>query len=141
MKSSRIAVLVAVAALLAVPSSGSASTKKSYINAYVLIMDCTERAMSWVEKNKDDPAVGKLALELAEANMAFLQEFSPPKEFIEIHPHLVSIVENSANAFESISSGSPASFSKYKKNVQKERKALYDVMRELNFVFPSIINT
>lgn len=120
-------------------TEAGATTKKSYINRYVLIMDWTERAMLWAEKHKDDPALGSTALQMAETNIKILQDFSPPKEFIEIHPHFISIVENSANAFEAIASGSPAAFYKYKKNVQKERKALFEVMRELNFVFPAII--
>jgi hypothetical protein len=122
-----------------ISSQAQASTKKSYINRYVLIMDLTERSMLWVEKHKDDPALAGAALALAETNIKLLQDISPPKEFIEIHPHLISIVENSANAFEAVANGSPSAFYSYKKNVQKERKALFEVMRELNFVFPAII--
>jgi len=132
-------VLMAFLLLSSVSSEAEATTKKSYINKYVLIMDWTERAMLWVEKHKDDPALGKVALQVAETNIKILQEFSPPKDFIEIHPHFISIVENSANAFEAVASSSPSAFYKYKKNVQKGRKAMFEVMRELNFVFPAII--
>jgi hypothetical protein len=120
-------------------SEAEATSKKSYINRYVLVMDWTERSMLWVEKHKDDPDLGRVALQVAETNIKILQEFSPPKAFVDIHPHFISIVENSANAFEAVASGSPSAFYKYKKNVQNERKALFEVMRELNFVFPSII--
>jgi hypothetical protein len=133
------AALFAFLAVSSVASDASATTKKAYINQYVLIMDFTERAMLWVEKHKDDPALGLAAQEMAETNIKLLQDISPPKEFIEIHPHFISIVENSANAFEAVASGSPAAFYQYKKNVAKERKAMFDVMRELNFVFPAII--
>jgi len=133
------AALLACLALSSVASDASATTKKAYINQYALIMDFTERAMLWVEKHKDDPALGQVAQEMAETNIKLLQDISPPKEFIEIHPHFVSIVENSANAFEAVASGSPMAFYQYKKNVSKERKAMFDVMRELNFVFPAII--
>jgi hypothetical protein len=125
--------------IASISSEARGTTKKSYINMYVLVMDCTERSMVWVEKHKDDPSLASVALALAETNIKLLQDISPPKAFIEIHPHLISIVENSANAFEAAANGSPASFYSYKKNMQKERKALFEVMRELNFVFPTII--
>lgn len=140
MKKRSIYWILAVFVLVCSASSeAEATTKKSYINRYVLIMDWTERSMLWVEKHKDDAELGKVALQIAETNIKILQEFSPPKEFVEIHPHFISIVENSANAFEAVASESPSAFYKYKKNVQKERKALFEVMRELNFVFPSIV--
>ncbi|MFH1437877.1 MAG: hypothetical protein ABIJ56_19375 [Pseudomonadota bacterium] len=139
MKKKSHILVAALLALTSISSQGEATTKKSYINKYVLIMDWTERALLWVEKHKEDPSLGKVALEIAETNIKLLQEFSPPKELIEIHPHFISIVENSANAFEAVASGSPSAFYKYKKKVQKGRKSLFSVMRELNFVFPAII--
>jgi len=125
--------------LLCASSKAHGMTKKSYIDIYVLVMDCTERSLLWVEKHKEDTQLASLALAIAETNIKILQDISPPKEFIEIHPHLISVVENSANAFESLVNGSKMSFYKYKKSVDKERKALYEVMRELNIILPTII--
>lgn len=125
--------------LLIHSSDAQGTTKKSYINMCVLILDNTERSMLWVEKHKEDASLASVALAVAETNIKTLQDISPPKEFIEIHPHLISIVENSANAFESVANGSVAGFYRYKKNIDKERKAMYEVMRELNFVLPAII--
>lgn len=133
---------VAIILMLAfVSASGraEATTKKAYINMYVMIMDWTERAMLWVEKHREDAQLGRIALQVAETNIKIVQDYSPPKEFVEIHPHFIAIVENSANAFEAVASGSPSKFFKYKRNIRKEKKALLAVMRELNFVFPEII--
>jgi hypothetical protein len=137
--SAKRCLLILLLGLLCVSPESRATSKKAYVNTFVLLMDFTERAMVWVEKHKDDPMLGRAALEVAETNIKLLQEFSPPTEFIEIHPHFISIIENSANAFEAVATSSPTAFYKYKKNVQKERKAMFDVMRELNFVFPAII--
>ncbi len=139
MKYLKIATTIFFLLVTSISSPAQGMSKKSYINVYVLVMDFTERSLLWVEKHKDDPSLAAFALAVAETNIRMLQDISPPAAFIEIHPHLISIVENSANAFQALVDGSPSAFYRYKKNVRQGRKALYEVMRELNFVFPTII--
>jgi len=113
--------------------------RKSYINSFTLILDSTDRSMTWVEKHKDDPELAEVAAAMAKANVKTLQGMSPPPEFVDIHPHFVAIVENSLGAFQAVADGDMATFHKLKGRMKKERQSLNFVMSEQNFVFPEII--
>jgi hypothetical protein len=133
--------IIAAAALMALCHAGDARAvaKKSYINAFTLIMDFTDRAMSWTEKHREDARLAEAAAAMASANIKTVQDLSPPQEFVDIHPHFVAIVESSLNAFQAIADGDMTTFNKIKTRMKKERQSLNHVMNDHNFVFPEII--
>lgn len=133
--------LIATLALLALglPGEAQAVSEKSYINTFTMIMDFTERAMTWSEKHKDDARLADACAAMASANVKTAQHLSPPEDFVDIHPHFVSIVESSLGAFQALADGDTATFYKLKGRMKKERQSLNHVMSAQNFVFPEII--
>ncbi len=133
--------LLAGAVLVALCHAGDARAmpKKSYINTFTLVMDCTKRAMTWTEKHKDDTRLAEAAAAMVRANVKTVQDLSPPPEFVDIHPHFVAIVESSLNALQAVADGDMQTFYKIKARMKKERQSLNHVMSEQNFVFPEII--
>jgi hypothetical protein len=129
---------VALAAVL-IPGEAGSVPRKSYINTFTLVMDCTERSMTWSEKHRDDARLAEAAAAMARANVKTVQSLSPPPEFVDIHPHFVAIVESSLNALLAVADGDMATFYKIKGRIKKERQSLNHVMNEQNFVFPEII--
>ena len=121
------------------PGDARAVPKKSYINTFTLVMDCTKRAMTWTEKHKEDTRLAEAAAAMARANVKTVQDLSPPPEFVDIHPHFVAIVESSLNALQAVADGDMQSYFKIKARMKKERQSLNHVMSEQNFVFPEII--
>ena len=134
-------VLLAGAALVALCHAGDARAvpKKSYINTFTLVMDCTKRAMMWTEKHRDDTRLAEAAAAMARANVKTVQDLSPPPDFVDIHPHFVAIVESSLNALQAVADGDMQTYYKIKTRMKKERQSLNHVMNEQNFVFPEII--
>lgn len=128
-----------VAASLAIPGASDAAAKKSYINTFTLVLDFTDRAMTWVEKHKDDPRLAEAASSMARANVETLGMLSPPPEFVDMHPYFVAIVENSVSAFQAIADGDSKAFYKIKGKMKKDRQSLNKVLADQNFVFPAII--
>ncbi len=135
----RTVLAILVAASLAVPGAAGAAPKASYINTFTLVLDFTDRAMTWVEKHRDDPRLAEAAAAMARANVETVGNLSPPPEFVDIHPHFVAIVENSVNAFQAIADGDSKTFYKMKGKMKKDRQSLNQVLSEQNFVFPAII--
>ena len=133
--------LLAGALLVALchPGDAGAVPKKSYINTFTLVMDCSKRAMTWTEKHKDDTRLAEAAAAMARANVKTVQDLSPPPEFVDIHPHFVAIVESTLNALQAVADGDLQTYYKIKTRMKKERQSLNHVMSEQNFVFPEII--
>ena len=128
-----------VAASLALPGASDAAPKKSYINTFTLVLDFTDRAMTWVEKHRDDPRLAEAAAAMARTNVLTVETLSPPPEFVDMHPYFVSIVENSVNAFQAIADDDSQAFYKIKGKMKKDRQSLNKVLADQNFVFPAII--
>lgn len=137
--SSRALVAAVLVAALLTPGEAGAMPRKSYINTFTLVMDCTERSMTWSEKHKDDARLAEAAAAVARANVKTVQGLSPPPEFVDVHPHFVAIVESSLSAFQAVADGDMPTFYKIKGRMKKERQSLNHVMSEQNFVFPEII--
>jgi hypothetical protein len=133
--------VLAAAALLAawLPGEAGAVSETSYINTFTLVMDVTDRAMTWAEKHKDDERLARACASVADANVKTVQQLSPPADFVDIHPHFVAIVESSLGAFQALADGDTATFFKIKGRMKKERQSLNHVMSAQNFVFPEII--
>jgi hypothetical protein len=129
----------AVMVALCLPGEASAVPKKSYINSFTLIMDSTDRSMTWVEKHREDGRLAEVAASIARANVKTVEDMSPPLEFVDIHPHFVAIVESGLNAMQAVADGDMPTFYKMKGRMKKERQSLNHVMAEQNFIFPEII--
>jgi len=121
------------------PGEAGAVGKKTYISTFTLIMDFTDRAMTWVEKHGEDAQLARAAAAMARANVETVQDLSPPADFVDVHPHFVAIVESSQAAFEAVAASDMPSFQKIKSKIKKERQSLQHVLNEHNFVFPEII--
>jgi hypothetical protein len=136
---SRTLTAAAILLALCLPGEAGAVPKKSYINTFTLIMDCTDRSMMWTEKHQDDARLAEAAASMARANVATVQDMSPPPEFVEIHPHFIAIVESGLNALQAVADGDMKSYFKIKARMKKERQSMTHVMNEQNFIFPEII--
>ena len=136
----RAAAVVALAVAvrgLATPAA-PAMPQPAYLAQFVLMMDWVNRAVIYVQRHEDDPALAGLAHAVAETLVEQSQKLSPPAALRDLHPHFVLVLENTERAFYYLAQGDEQRAERHFAVVRDETRMMRQIQRELGIEIPEL---
>jgi len=131
-----VALAVAVGGL-ATPAA-PAMPQPAYLAQFVLMMDWVNRAVIYVQRHEDDPALAGLAHAVAETLVEQSQKLSPPAALRDLHPHFVLVLENTERAFYYLAQGDEQRAERHFAVVRDETRMMRQIQRELGIEIPEL---
>jgi Na+/phosphate symporter len=104
----------------------------------VLIMDWVNRAVVYVPRHDDDPALAGLAHAVAETLVEQSQKLSPPAALRDLHPHFVLVLENTERAFYYLAQGDEQRADRHLAVVHDETRMMRQIQREIGIDIPEL---
>jgi|GEM_PF-1858300 len=136
-RAAAVAVLAVAVGGLATPAA-PAMPQPAYLAQFVLMMDWVNRAVIYVQRHEDDPALAGLAHAVAETLVEQSQKLSPPAALRDLHPHFVLVLENTERAFYYLAQGDEQRAERHFAVVRDETRMMRQIQRELGIEIPEL---
>jgi hypothetical protein len=129
-----LAATTALLLALVVAGGAGAETKREYENRLRVMVDLSVRLDEYVRQNLGDRSLAAYAQALTLQSVTAAERMTPPKSLVQLHPHLVLVLENIERSFYHASEGRLDRYRHHQKIVRKELLLLESMAEQAGIV-------
>lgn len=130
--------LAALIALLTATTLAALCYAGTYLDRAALLLQESRRSNEWLLAHLSDKELAAVARDVAEARVKTARKMSVPKEVINMHPHLLLMLENSERAASSAADGDTDRFMYHLRIARDEDSLFRSLLSQQKYQLPTI---
>lgn len=108
----------------------------TYLNRVAMLIAQSSRESEYLRRRVNDKDLALLVHSVAKARLDAASRMNVPKEVVNVHPHLLLMLENYERAAFSATEGQAEKFLIYQVRAREEEQILRGVLKQLRFSLP-----